>query len=71
MMTKPRWGAFWTILGLAVGAAAVTAQPASAQDVRVRTECRCVDRDGNELENCSCFRAPDVSGILSTDPRIV
>ena len=38
-------------------------QPLEAQ--QERTECRCVDADGTELEHCSCFRAPQIEGLLS------
>lgn len=53
-------------LGLAGAAltAAFLAAPVSAvaQTVRVEQEqpCRCVDRNGNEIENCTCFRTPRV-----------
>lgn len=57
-MTKTRWLALVRPLGLVAIAAALTLTPVSAQDVRVRTECRCVDRDGNRVEQCSCVRAP-------------
>ena len=36
--------------------------PASAQDVE-RTECRCVDAEGNEIENCTCLRMPRMEGM--------
>lgn len=51
-------------LALLTGAGS-TALPAEAlaQDVRPRVECRCVDRDGNEIEDCSCLRAPGVPGL--------
>jgi membrane-associated protease RseP (regulator of RpoE activity) len=40
-------------------------RPAAAQDVTVesRQECRCVDRNGNEIENCTCMRAPRISVV--------
>ena len=37
-----------------------------AQDVRGQVrqeECRCVDRDGNEIENCTCMRVPRIEII--------
>lgn len=37
-----------------------------AQDTRVdvrQEECRCVDRDGNEIENCTCMRVPRIEII--------
>lgn len=27
-------------------------------------DCRCVDRDGNEIEDCTCFRTPRISRVL-------
>ncbi|HSG47732.1 MAG TPA: PDZ domain-containing protein, partial [Longimicrobiales bacterium] len=51
---------------LALGAVALAAlglgAPGAAQTARVeaRQECRCVDRDGNEIENCTCIRAPRI-----------
>ena len=41
---------------------AITGTSATAQ---ARDDCRCVDRDGNEIENCSCFRTPRFEGLLS------
>ena len=29
-----------------------------------RESCRCVDADGNQIENCTCFRTPRIEGIL-------
>jgi len=47
--------------GLLAGMA--LAQPAAAQS---NTEdCRCVDADGNDIEQCSCFRAPRIDALLS------
>lgn len=43
---------------LAVGAQLPAPSAAVAQDQSA--ECRCVDADGNEIENCTCFRAPRV-----------
>ncbi len=45
-----------TLGAFALAASAILAgrpQAVSAQDA----DCRCFDRDGNELENCSCFRS--------------
>ena len=42
---------------------AITFTPATAQ---ARGDCHCVDRDGNEIENCTCFRTPRFEGLLST-----
>jgi hypothetical protein len=41
----------------------VTVQPLAAQDV---SDCRCVDTDGTAIENCSCFRAPNVRSIVNS-----
>ena len=47
---------------LAVGALAVVAWPAQAsaspQDQQRQVECRCVDADGNQIDDCTCFRTP-------------
>jgi membrane-associated protease RseP (regulator of RpoE activity) len=43
------------LVALAATALAVSASGASAQSI---DSCRCVDRDGNEIERCSCVRAP-------------
>lgn len=52
-------------LAMAGAAAGMTSQatPLAAQ-VEQET-CRCVDRDGNELDDCTCFRAPRVDRLLS------
>jgi membrane-associated protease RseP (regulator of RpoE activity) len=75
MMTMRRVGAGALLLGLA----AFEAAPGAAQDTRlregreVREECRCVDRDGNEIENCSCLRIPEIdlgaSGLIFSGRR--
>jgi hypothetical protein len=39
---------------------AFAALPAAGQSVGGEEECRCVDRDGNEIESCTCIRAPRV-----------
>ncbi|MEQ8331195.1 MAG: PDZ domain-containing protein [Longimicrobiales bacterium] len=62
-MIRTRWarmgrataGAFAVATALVLAAA-----PAAAQDWnqdRNQDACRCVDRDGNEIENCTCFRS--------------
>jgi hypothetical protein len=52
----------WTRTGWGVAVAALgmmtTAPGASAQDAD--RDCRCVDSDGNPIENCTCFVMPDV-----------
>ena len=72
---KSGWHGF-TGRGLAIAlfAALVATAPVSAQ--QEREECRCVDRSGNEIENCTCFRAPRIDqfvsafGIDSSRPRL-
>lgn len=66
MKTMP-WsaGRGWGV-ALALGALAVAARgpvafggaPLVAQERERGEECRCVDRDGNEIENCRCLRTP-------------
>lgn len=36
---------------------ATPAQPLSAQEEEARPDCRCVDREGNEIEDCRCLRS--------------
>ncbi|MEJ2541574.1 MAG: PDZ domain-containing protein [Gemmatimonadota bacterium] len=38
--------------------AAVAAAPAGSQEVRAQEECRCVDREGTVIEDCTCLRVP-------------
>jgi hypothetical protein len=70
MMTMMRWSPGHAASAvLAAGALALMPPaPASGQvrpDRSERQECRCVDRDGKEIENCTCFRMPDVEGIVA------
>ena len=70
MMMTMRWSALRLGFGgiVAVGAVLLSAPGASlsAQDVSVtRDACRCVDRDGNEIENCSCFRSIQPENMLA------
>lgn len=52
------------LLALLAGAAPASAALAfQASDVRAERECRCVDRDGNEIENCTCIRAPRIEVV--------
>lgn len=55
-------GARKGLLAVCMGLAILAVAPRAAQaQVRVESdECRCVDRDGNEIENCTCIRAPRV-----------
>lgn len=45
---------------MALAALAWAAAPVAAQTPKSEAECRCVDRSGSEIENCSCIRAPRV-----------
>ncbi len=53
-MKKTRLSSLLTLSSMAVFAFASSAAPASAQN---RDDCRCFDRSGDEIENCSCFGA--------------
>lgn len=67
--TRGRARGAWGLV--AIGALAVTALPGEAEAARAApqaqqdVECRCVDRDGNAIEDCSCFRMPDVEAIMA------
>lgn len=52
------------MVGLLVAGAAPLLAPAPVGAQEPETECRCVDRDGQELENCICVRMPDVERIV-------
>jgi len=60
-MKKARLRAMLQVLGIAVLAAAISAAPASAQNA---DDCRCVDRDGDAIENCSCFSVSPLRGLI-------
>ena len=48
--------------------AALTSTPVQVERLAAqeeRTDCRCVDGDGEELDNCSCIRTPRIEGLLS------
>lgn len=70
-MKTMRWiSAHQALFGLFLMGAALIAAPLtslSAQDVSVTTgeACRCVDSDGNEIENCSCFRSVGPESFFS------
>ena len=65
-MRKVGWRA---PVGLAVTvglmAAALATAPLSAQQESRDRDCRCVDRDGNEIERCTCMRAPRIDAVLA------
>ena len=52
------------MVGLLLAGAAPWAAPAPIGAQERETECRCVDRDGQELENCTCLRMPDMDGVV-------
>jgi hypothetical protein len=73
-MKKARLRVMLNVLGIAAITTAISAAPASAQN---SDDCRCVDPQGNAIENCSCFRASPLQGLLQvfapqadTRPRI-
>ena len=49
----------WTRWGLVLGGALLAAAPAPATAQEEERTCRCVDRNGDEIENCRCLRTPD------------
>ena len=49
------------LFSIAALASTISAAPASAQN---SGDCRCVDRDGNEIENCSCFGVSPLRGLV-------
>lgn len=48
-------------LAIAMSGVVVTAVAAQEEEAE---DCRCVDRDGNEIEDCTCFRAPRITQVL-------
>jgi hypothetical protein len=50
------------LAGLVLALALASAPVAGQQD---RDECRCVDADGGEIENCRCWRTPGLDGLAS------
>lgn len=51
-------------LMLTLGTVPAQLSAQAAQSPRDAESCRCVDRDGNEIERCTCFRAPNVEMLL-------
>ena len=62
---KMRWIPFYAAILAAVATTSATGVVQSLEAQQERTECRCVDADGNVLDNCSCFRPPQIEGLLS------
>jgi hypothetical protein len=60
-MTTGRWKMTGWCVALAALGMMTTAPGASAQNAD--RGCRCVDADGNPIENCSCFVMPDVPNV--------
>lgn len=53
------------LVALIAALAAVAAPPATtAVAAQSEQECRCVDRDGNDIDRCTCFRAPGLDGLV-------
>lgn len=50
---------------LAAGALAAGASPGAGTAQQSDRDCLCVDADGNEIENCTCFRMPDVEAFVA------
>ena len=61
MKSSVRLGLVLALGGVIAGAAPVAASMQQEERVREQESCRCVDRDGNEIENCTCMRAPRIS----------
>jgi S1-C subfamily serine protease len=52
------------MVGLLMAGTTPLAAPASIGAQERAIECRCVDRDGREIENCTCLRMPDVERVV-------
>lgn len=52
------------MVGFLLAGAVPSMAPAPVGAQERETECRCVDREGQELENCTCLRMPDVERIV-------
>ena len=50
---------------VALAALATVATPSGASAQAGDQDCRCVDGDGNAIENCTCFVMPDVPRIMA------
>ena len=60
-MKKARLRVIPHVFGIAVLASAIWAAPTSAQN---SDDCRCVDPQGNAIENCSSFRTNPLQGFV-------
>ena len=61
-MTTGRWTKTGWCAALAALGMMMTAPGASAQNAD--RDCRCVDGDGNPIENCTCFVTPNLPGNI-------
>lgn len=52
------------VLATVLTATATSAQQNQQQQRQQNQECRCVDADGNPIDNCTCFRMPDVEAMV-------
>ncbi|HUG38611.1 MAG TPA: PDZ domain-containing protein [Candidatus Limnocylindrales bacterium] len=55
----------WALAACALAAVASPAQGSAAVQQQDQAECRCVDADGDPIENCTCFRMPRVEMALA------
>jgi hypothetical protein len=60
MRRRGRGGRTALTAGLVAAAGLLATTVAAAQEdrARLRTECRCVDADGHEIDDCTCLRTP-------------
>ncbi len=65
---KGRWASALAVVALLAAAVGSSHGALAAQqpDPQERTECRCVDRDGNEIENCRCLRTFSLEPTVAT-----
>lgn len=64
-MRLGRWKTTGMVALLALTGWATTLHAQEAEEA-AREGCRCVDRAGEEIENCVCVVTPDVDRILAT-----
>ncbi|HET9948963.1 MAG TPA: PDZ domain-containing protein [Longimicrobiales bacterium] len=67
-MNRVRGRTGGALLGAALLAAAAAVTPAGAQQDE---DCRCVDRDGNEIETCTCFVMPRLDDVVANWTSLV
>lgn len=59
-----RMGWMLAFSGLVVGLSATAAGAQQNQQQNRSQDCRCVDADGNPIDNCTCFRMPNVEAMV-------